>query len=283
MGTAVIDTKHGTEFARWLDNYTPFDAQRRFNDCGARYKGFSGPIGTGKTLALAWEGIQLAYANSGLPGLIGAITYRMLEDVTKKTFLEVLEDENIPYTHQKGDNKVTFTECGSEVFFRSLGDPNKLRGPNLAWYGCDELSYAEESSWNVLEGRLRHPKSTHPCGFGAWTPKGFNWTWRRFVSDKKLPEHEIVLARPSENRAVLDRNPLFYERLKHSYDERFYRQEVLGEYLSVFSGQVYYSFERDRNVREVKYNPLLPIRWDAGFQHQSGVFADLPGPRERSS
>ena len=42
-----------------------------------------------------------------------------------------------------------------------------------------------------------------------------------------------MLAQPYENRFLLDRIPDFYERLKGSYDERFYQQEVLGQYLNM--------------------------------------------------
>ena len=54
--------------------------------------------------------------------------------------------------------------------------------------------------------------------------------------------------RPFENRHLLERVPDYYERLKSSYDARFYQQEVLGEYLHLQAGRVYYGFERERNV-----------------------------------
>jgi hypothetical protein len=41
----------------------------------ARFKGFSGPIGSGKSAALCHEAIKLSYINAGRMGLIGAPTY----------------------------------------------------------------------------------------------------------------------------------------------------------------------------------------------------------------
>ena len=38
--------------------------------------------------------------------------------------------------------------------------------------------------------------------------------------------------------------PDFYERLRGSYDENFFRQEVLGDYLNVRGGLVYHAFDR---------------------------------------
>ena len=55
--------------------------------------------------------------------------------------------------------------------------------------------------------------------------------------------YETVQARPFENRFLLDKIPDYYERLKHSYDGRFYEQEVLGQYLELSAGRVYFAFE----------------------------------------
>jgi hypothetical protein len=55
--------------------YTPLPSQRRFHNLGCRFKGFSGPIGSGKSQALCHEAIRLTYQNPGRMGLLGAPTY----------------------------------------------------------------------------------------------------------------------------------------------------------------------------------------------------------------
>src|SRR5881409_1321989 len=55
--------------------YSPLPSQRKFHDSDARFKGFSGPIGSGKSQALCQEAIRLAYVNPGRTGLVGAPTY----------------------------------------------------------------------------------------------------------------------------------------------------------------------------------------------------------------
>jgi hypothetical protein len=47
----------------------------RFHESNARFKGFSGPIGSGKSQALCQEAIKLSYLNPGRTGLVGAPTY----------------------------------------------------------------------------------------------------------------------------------------------------------------------------------------------------------------
>lgn len=55
--------------------YQALPSQQKFHDSRARFKGFSGPIGSGKSAALCQEAIKLAYLNPGRTGLIGAPTY----------------------------------------------------------------------------------------------------------------------------------------------------------------------------------------------------------------
>ena len=63
--------------------YDPLPSQRRFHRSEARFKGFSGPIGSGKSQALCQEAIRLTYLNGGRTGLLGAPTYPMLRDATQ--------------------------------------------------------------------------------------------------------------------------------------------------------------------------------------------------------
>jgi Terminase large subunit, T4likevirus-type, N-terminal len=229
-----------------------------------RFKGFSGPIGSGKSQALCQEAIRMTYLNPGRLGLLGAPTYPMLRDATQATLFEILDSNGIPYEHNKGENTVVMRDTKSKILFRPVEEFERLRGTNLAWFGVDELTYTQEESWLRLEGRLRDPKAARLCGFAVWTPKGYDWVHRKFLANPK-PGYAIVLAEPRENRHLLEKIPDFYDRLKDSYDERFYRQEVLGLYLNLDGSRVYSSFERTANVRRIEVDQKLPLLWTLDF------------------
>lgn len=228
------------------------------------------------------EAIRLSYLNPGRQGLIGAPTYPMLRDATLTSFLEVLNGNRIRHELNKAESVLLMKDTGSRIYFRAVDDFERLRGTNLAWFGLDELTYTAEEAWLRLEGRLRDPRASRLCGFAVWTPKGFDWVYRRFVRDM-VEGYEVVLAQPFENRYVLDRIPDFYDRLKESYDAKFFEQEALGEYLNVQSGAVYGAFKRSRNVREIEVDLRLPLFWalDFNVDPMSSIVAQRSGEEIR--
>ena len=259
-----MDRTGGDGVRRREIEYHALRSQKKFHDSTARFKGFSGPIGSGKSQALCQEALRLTYLNPGRTGLIGAPTYPMLRDATQAALLEILVQNRIPHELNRAENYLVLRETRSRILFRAVEEFERLRGSNLAWFGLDELTYTSEQAWLRLEGRLRDPKAARLCGFAVWTPKGYDWVYERFVATP-VDGYETVVASPFENRFLLDRIPDYYERLKSSYDERFYKQEALGAYLNLHAGRVYQAFEREGNVAEAEVDRGRPLLWALDF------------------
>ncbi|HBY60819.1 MAG TPA: hypothetical protein DEH78_13435 [Solibacterales bacterium] len=251
------------DVTRTID-YSPLPSQRLFHSSQARFKGFSGPVGSGKSQALCQEAIRLSYVNAGRLGVIGAPTYAMLRDATQTTLLEILNANGLPYELNKAEKVIRMLDTGSRILLRSLDAYERLRGTNLAWFAVDELTYCEEEAWQRLEARLRDPKASWLAGVAAWTPKGRDWVYRRFMAER-VEGYSAIIAKPFENRYLLDAVPDFYERLKRSYDQQFYEQEVLGEYVKLQDGQVYHAFDRAGNLRSNVVAAAEPLLWAMDF------------------
>src|SRR6185437_12304333 len=131
----------------WRVSFDPLPSQRAFVNCAARFKGFSGPVGAGKSMALCFAAFRLATKNPGCQGLLGAPTYRMMRDVTQVAFLRLLDESGVPYEFHKSENTIRIEEIDSEILLRSLDEPERLRGTNLAWFGIDELTFTTEDAW----------------------------------------------------------------------------------------------------------------------------------------
>jgi hypothetical protein len=126
------------------------------------------------------------------------------------------------------------------------------------------LTYTQEAAWLRLEGRLRDPKATKLSGFAVWTPNGHDWVYRKFMGPNAKQYH-VTIAKAFENKHILTHVPDFYDRLKSSYDESFYKQEVLGEYLNVGSSRVFSAFERSKHLEKLDVDPAVPLIWALDF------------------
>jgi len=82
---------------------------------------------------------------------------------------------------------------------------------------------------------------------------------QHFISpQRKLPAYEAVIATPMENIAVLHAHPEYYDNLKAQYDDRFYQQEVLGQYLNIYAGACYHAFDAQRCAEKpTQFEPHL--------------------------
>lgn len=244
--------------------YDPLPSQLAFHRSESAFKGFSGPVGSGKSAALCYEAVRQATANPGCTGLLAAPTYGMLNDTTQAMLLSMLDREDLSYRYRRTNQIVYLEKFRATILLRSLDRPDRLRGTNLAWFGLDELSYVKEDSWLRMTARLREPRATRLCGFAVWTPKGHDWVHRRFVAEA-ANEYFCVQARPFENTYVLAGAPDYYDRLKSVYDKNFYRQEVLGEYLNVREDRVYHEFERTEHLKTLEYDPSKTLLWSLDF------------------
>lgn len=245
---------------RFTVRYDPLPSQRRAHASRAKFKGFSGPVGSGKTYWLCQEILRLSVVNAGMLGIVAAPTYKILRDVTQRTLFKLLRDNNIPFKYLKQEKLLTITAYGlnSEISFASLDDPESVIGSNAAWFAVDELTYTQKEAWNRLQARLRLPEAVELRAVAAWTPKGFDWVYDNFIGSDRKPECEAILATARENYHVAATG--YYESLASSYDPRFYAQEALGEYLDLRSGSVYASFRPEVHaVRKLSRRADWPV------------------------
>jgi hypothetical protein len=273
---------------KWADNpsgeacwaHTLLPSQFRFHSLRERLKGFSGPVGSGKSAALCYETLRRSFLNPGRQGMLAAPTFGMLRDASLVSLIGMMEDLELGYDHKRSDGEMHLEGSDSLVLLRSLDEPERLRGTNLAWFGIDELSYASQEAWQRLEARLRDPKAARLSGFGVWTPKGHDWIFQKFIKSP-VPGYACVRAQAFENTFLLTSTPDYYERLQSSYDPKFYAQEVMGEYLNSQADRVYHCFNLAVHSVKAAYDPHQPLLWALDFNvaPMSSVVVQKKGQR----
>jgi len=219
---------------------TLFPRQKRFVLDPARFPAYVGGIGSGKSYAGAAKVVRRIGKRE--LGMVSAPTYPMLRDATQRTLLAMLQDLGVAYEFRKSENYLVIPATGHEILFRSLDNPETLRGPNLHYVWVDEGSLVDPLAWRVVKGRVR--VGDQPQAWVTCTPKGQNWVWEEWERDAN-PDHPLYRVSTEENPELPDG---FVESL--GYTGAFREQEISGEFVA-FEGVVYPSFTRARHVRQL--------------------------------
>ena len=231
---------------------------------------YQGGYGSGKTWCGALLGILLCKKYPGCKGLVGAKEYELVRKTTLAAYLEHLENfgyiQDKDYTYNKVDKIIKFSN-GSEILFSALEDPEKFKSLNLHWAEIEEASQITDSSFKQLLGRLRNTYRGKNWVdfryrlFGHTNPQADKgWIWHRFVEQKK-ENYRLIIA-PTTNNIYLP--PHFIQSMKESFDEEYYRINVLGEFGDYSSGLVVKGFGEENKLR-LKYNPDLPLHLTCDF------------------
>lgn len=240
---------------------------------------YCGGVGSGKTYAGSIWAYEQAMKYPDVVGCITANTYQQLAKSTICVFVRYLDMRGMPYVintrpPKKWGLKTRFTEHkgiitlrnGAQIFTFSLENYNPIRGCEFGWLWADEVRDTEEEAFHVLQSRMR--------GFGniayhtrlTTTPAGFTWLWDFFLGPeapkgRRLPGAEYIHATSFENPF----NPPGYAaQLREKLGARLAQQEIEAEFVNLAEGRAY-DFERERNVKECRFNPDLPLYFAMDF------------------
>lgn len=245
---------------------------------------YQGGYGSGKTFSGSLLGIILCMNYPGIRGLVGAQTYTLVRDTTFRQYLEHLDNMGFRagahYDIKSSEDKIQFRN-GSEILFRHLQEPNKLKSLNLGFIEIEEMSDIPESTFLMLLSRLRQANiwgsEFQYRLFGHTNPEMHKgWIYKYFVEQK--PDNYRLIYAPSTQNIYLPEH--YVEDLKKVYDEQYYRINVLGEFGDYTSGLIVKNFTND-NIRELHYQPdlALHLTWDFNVDPMSCICAHKTGDK----
>lgn len=228
---------------------------------------YQGGYGSGKTFCGSLLGILLAIKYPGIKGLVGALTYPLLRDTTLATYLEHLDKLGIQYIYLKNENKLVFPNK-SEILFRHLQEPEKLKSLNLGFVEVEEMSDIPESTFTMLLSRLRQKadpnwKNFRYRLFGHTNPQqSRGWIYQYFKLNPK-EGYRRILAPTTQNRFLPEG---YIDLLRNSYNDLYYRINVEGEDCDDTTGLVTKGFNKNKQIVDgIDIDPSLPIHLTCDF------------------
>ena len=243
--------------------------QTDFVNSKSRYLLNSGGVGSGKTYGIAIKALMLAIECPGIFGLIGAQTYPLLRDTTLREFINICPPEAIKQ-YNKANSHFIFHN-GSEIIFRSLEDPTKLKSLNLGFCAIEEMTDVPEEIFKMLRTRMRQ-KGFPGCIFGATNPGTFNnWVYKYFIdkNDKyHLTGSEVVYSVSKDNFFLPEEYIADLVDMGKSNPE-YYQRMVAGKW-GIMEGLVY-MLPMEQRLAEIPPVKRYIAGLDFGFTHPTAL------------
>lgn len=259
--------------------YKPNPKQKVFHGLTAKYRGFCGGWGNGKTTGGCAEFFIRLMEYPGTNSIVGRKTRPELRTTTWDMLVNGDTQESgwrgIPKevidTYNRSDLYIKLRN-GSQIHGLPFDDPKKLENYNIGLYLVDQGEEVEEEYFIKLQGRLRQ-HNTPREGLWLFNPDGHNWLWRRFI-DPSRPDnfkrlHNVVEASPFDNPNL---PPDFLEQFE-SLPPHWYDRYVLGSH-EVFVGQIFVDYNPELHVVPPFFIPPEWERWcaiDPGIGHEGAV------------
>ena len=249
------------------------DPQHEFMFSEKDYTLYCGGVGSGKTFCGALWTVMTAIKYPNCRGLITANTHSQLRKATLAELFKVCEMLGIHYHYKVNQNILIIGK--TEILCYSMENPDNLAGPTVGWWWGDEAAFYKQLAFDKGAARVRDKQG--PCQIKfTTTPNGFNWLYEYFVEKPEDYKH-LVFGSTMDN---IDNLPGTYvQQLRDQYDSKMAAQELDGQFVNMNSGQVYYSFDRHKHVKQVELMPtdLLMVGLDFNVNPLCGVFVAKRG------
>lgn len=224
---------------------------------------YQGGYGSGKTFIGSLRGLVLCEKYPGIRGLACAKTYPLLRDTTLQTYFEHFDEfgwvEGEDFTWKASEQKLIFPQWNkSEILFRHLEKPFKLKSLNLGWVHIEEMSEVDESIFMMLLSRLRQRGIPRHYLFGTTNPQSNKgWIHEYFVErnqglqadDGTNIQYRRIIAPSTEN---IHLSAAYLKNMENQFDPEYYRINVLGQDGDYTAGLVSYNFS-DLNITDTEY------------------------------
>lgn len=260
--------------------YRPNPKQGEFHGLTAKYRGFCGGWGNGKTSGgcaefffrlIEFPGTNSIIARKTRPEL-RTTTWDMLVngDTSQPTGWHGIPKEVVKI-YNKSDLYIELYN-GSKIHGLQLDDPKKLENYNLGLGMIDQAEEVEEEMVIKFYGRLRQHNSPRELIL-LFNPDGHNHLWRRFIDPDRKPglkaRWKCIEATPFDNPNL----PADFMDQFEDLPTHWYQRYVLGSH-DVFVGQIFVDYNPDIHVIEPFHIPRDWERWcsiDPGIRNEGAV------------
>ena len=233
-----------------------------------KYKAFVSGFGGGKTFVGCIQQCLDYWRYPGINQLYAAPTIPQIRDIYYPTIMQVSELMGLRVEVREGNKEVHFYEgrkYRGTTICRSMQIPESIVGFKVGSALVDEIDIMDamkaERAWNKILGRMRYENATNRVSVTS-TPEGYKFIYNRFVMNA-TERYGLVQASTYDNELNLP--PDYIESLADTYNPELRAAYLNGQFVNLFSGTVFRSYERKKCASRETIQPREPLRIGCDF------------------
>ena len=242
--------------------------QAAFLSLPHRYRAFVSGFGGGKTFIGCIAQCLDFWKYPGVNQGYFAPTIPQIRDIYYPTIQEVSYSLGLNVQIREGNKEVHFYEgrkYRGTTICRSMQIPESIVGFKIGSALVDEIDLMAadkaERAWNKIIGRMRYQNASNRVSVTS-TPEGYKFMYSRFVLNK-TERYGMIQASTYDNEANLPED--YIESLADTYNPELRAAYLNGQFVNLFSGTVFRSYERKRCASRETIQPKEQIRIGLDF------------------
>jgi len=250
--------------------------QGKFLNLDNKYRAFVAGYGSGKTFIGCVAQCLDFWKYPKINQAYFAPSYPQIRDIYYVTAEQVAAACGLRVEIREGNKEVHYyngrTYRGT-VICRSMQLPQTIVGFKVGNALVDEIDVMDTNkaslAWNKIIGRLRWEDAPNRVSVTT-TPEGYKFVYQRFVMDQTA-NYGLVQASTYDNEANLPEG--YIESLADTYNPELRAAYLNGQFVNLFSGTVYKSYERKKCASRETIQPRdrIAIGVDFNVTNMSGV------------
>ena len=219
----------------------------------AKFPAFVGGFGSGKTEALVARALKTKAQYPNLNIAVYLPTFDLIATIAQPRFEEKLEAWGCKYKSITSQRPHIDIDNGGSIIFRTMNDPARIIGYEVADSFVDELDTLKEDLaldiWRKIIARNRQKKpdgGINTISVGT-TPEGFKFVYNQWANDPEAQSKGYELFKASTYSNLHNLPADYIQNLLDLYPANLVAAYINGDFVNLKSGSVYPNFSRELN------------------------------------
>jgi len=200
-------------------------------------------FGGGKTYGLCLKLLQLSAANAPYDGGLVVPTFPEFKRDVMPEMENILENNGIKYRYHQTEKWYQFPWSPGKLYVASA--ENKLRGPNWAYCGINEVTLMPLVRYKEIVGRCRIKNAKQLQIASVGTPEGYISEYYDYFIENPPKNLKVLYGNTQDNAENL--NDSYLNLLTDTYDKKMQEAYIKGLWVNMATNLFYYSYNPQKN------------------------------------